>query len=167
MKKFNFIFYPCKKNTFYEVYTWFWHVFQFLNVFVFKHILPLQRSRGLKTRFFAFVRFLPTFTVASAGIVDLQLEFQTQGSTKYKHTTTFHYRHAHFWPFILRLFKKPSTADWQIYAWKTAKKCCFFIHFLGFFHVRKPLWWCHWLQIRFPAQKIPKNTKQRTPHDDR
>ena len=96
MKKFNFIFYRCKKYFFMGFTLDFDTFFDFVNVFVFKHILPLQRSRGLKTRFFAFVRFLPTFTVASTGIVDLQLEFQTQGPTKYKHTTTFYHRHAHF-----------------------------------------------------------------------
>ena len=64
--------------------------FERFYAFLFKHILPLQKSRGSKNTIFRVSWFfVSTFTDARTGVIDLQSEFQTQGLTKYKQLTMF------------------------------------------------------------------------------
>ena len=102
-------------------------------IFWFKHILPPPRSRGSKNTIFRICSVFSTFTVASAGIVDLQLEIKTQGPTKYKRTTTFHHRHAHFWPFFFEAFQKAFHGRLTYLCMENGQKVLFLYTFSRFF----------------------------------
>ena len=147
---------------------WFWHVFlslDFLNVFMlfYSSIFYLCKNHGgLKTRFFAFLVFF-FFDIhrrayrchwPSVRISDPRPDKIQATDNVFITVTPIFGR-------CFRLFNRPSEADWQIYAWKTAKKCWFLLYiFSVFFDVGKPLWWCHWLQIRFPQKTWQKTSVQ-------
>ena len=157
IKKFNIIFYRCR-NAFYEVYTWFGHVFRFFDPFFFyfeisAHFTSAEFT-GPKTWFLDFLRVFRRWDMTVKVILN---SHSISTPTTWQNTSKGNiWCPTDLFMTVFEAFQRAFRTDMTDLCTENMQKRVIFLNFRFFLDIEKRLWRWLWTHIRFPHRRHGK-----------